>query len=121
MDLGKKYLDYESYKSLGGKTSETPFNVLEYKARKLIDEPTHGRLISMSEHTLEVKMCVYELINEIHNYNSLGNKTSESVGSYSVSFNKPVSKEQKGIYSSIINTYLSNSVLDNGIPYLYMG
>ena len=62
------------------------------------------------------------LMNKIQKYNEIDNgKSSESVGSYSVTYNKPVSKEEKQERRSIINSYLSECKLEDGTPYLYRG
>ena len=38
-----QYLTYLEYQSLGGTLEETPFNLLEYEARKQIDLRTQRR------------------------------------------------------------------------------
>ena len=90
MKFEGQYLTYEEYKSLGGNLDETPFNLLEYEARRKIDERTLGRLKGIKQVPLEIKMCVFALINVLSNYSSdkSNNKNiaSESVGSYSVSY-----------------------------------
>lgn len=121
MEFEKQYLTFKEYQELEGKLKKTPFNLLEFRARKLVDEYTFGRLIELDEQIQEVKLCIYSLINEINVYNSIGNKSSESVGSYSVSFGKPITKEQIKVYSTIIQDYLGNCILEDRTPYLYMG
>ena len=54
-----QYLTYTEYQSLGGTLEPTPFNLLEYNARKRIDEKTFGRLIDIETVPQEVKLCVY--------------------------------------------------------------
>ena len=44
MEFKNQYLTYLEYKNLGGTLGEMPFNLLEFKARKIIDERTLGRL-----------------------------------------------------------------------------
>ena len=63
MTFEGQYLEYTEYKNLGGTLKETPFNLLEYNARKRIDEKTFGRLINLTNIPQEVKLCVFELIN----------------------------------------------------------
>ena len=65
-------------------------------------------------------MCINDLINEIQNYNEIGNKASETVGSYSVTFNKPVTTEEQKVLNNIIKSYLSETKI-NDIPVLYCG
>ena len=45
MEFKGQYLTYQEYKALGGTLDEMPFNLLEFNARKKIDERTFGRLI----------------------------------------------------------------------------
>lgn len=92
MEFEGQYLDFEEYEELGGSLDETPFNILEFEARKKIDERTQGRLKGIEQLPIEVKMCMFALINTINGYtnayqnNSNKNIISESVGSYSVNY-----------------------------------
>jgi hypothetical protein len=122
MEFKNQYLQYREYMALDNKFSEMPFNLLEFEARKIIDNFTFGRLKNLKDQVQEVKLCVFSLINEINDYNTVkSNVSSESVGSYSVTYNKPVSIEQNKKYKNIVETYLSDCKLDNGAPYLYKG
>lgn len=122
MEFKNQYLQYREYMALDNKFSEMPFNLLEFEARKIIDNFTYGRLKNLKEQKQEVKLCVFSLINEINDYNTAkSNVSSESVGSYSVTYNKPVSIEQNKKYKNIVESYLSDCKLDNGTPYLYKG
>lgn len=122
MEFKNQYLQYREYIALDNKFSEMPFNLLEFEARKIIDNFTYRRLKNLKEQKQEVKLCVFSLINEINDYNSAkSNVSSESVGSYSVTYNKPVSIEQNKKYKNIVESYLSDCKLDNGTPYLYKG
>lgn len=120
MNFNNQYLTYEEYQNIGGKLEKMPFNLLEYRARKEIDKNTFGRFLSVNDYPQELKLCINELINEIQIYNDVGNKSSETVGSYSVTFNKPVSSEENKIFKNIIKSYLSNTKID-GVPVLYPG
>lgn len=122
MEFKNQYLQYREYIALDNKFSEMPFNLLEFEARKIIDNFTYGRLKNLKDQVQEVKLCVFSLINEINDYNTAkSNISSESVGSYSVTYNKPVSIEQNKKYKNIVEYYLSDCKLDNGTPYLYKG
>lgn len=122
MEFKGQYLTYQDYKALGGTLDLTPFNLLEFKARKEIDDCTFGRLKNLKSQVQEVKLCIMDLMDKIKKYNEVDNgKSSESVGSYSVTYNKPVSKEEKQEIRSIINSYLSECKLEDGTPYLYRG
>lgn len=122
MEFKGQYLTYQDYKALGGTLSLTPFNLLEFEARKEVDDCTYGRLKKIDTQIEDVKLCIMALMNKIQKYNEIDNgKSSESVGSYSVTYNKPVSKEEKQERRSIINSYLSECKLEDGTPYLYRG
>jgi len=92
MEFNGQYLTYEEYKELGGTLDLTPFNLLEFEARKKIDIRTQNRLVGQ-EIPEEVKLCEYAMINSINNYSSTtsevankGNVASESTDGYSVSY-----------------------------------
>ena len=44
MDFSEQYLTYAEYRSLGGTLDITPFNLLEFEARRKIDIRTFNRL-----------------------------------------------------------------------------
>lgn len=122
MRFQNQYLNYNEYFNLGGKMKDAPFNLLEFEARKIIDKYTSGRLKRFEEQVQEVKLCMHSLINEMHKDNSIDtNKTSESIGSYSVNYVVLNSSEKKKKYKSIVEDYLIDCRLDDGTPYLYLG
>lgn len=90
MEFNGQYLTYDEYKALGGSLDQTPFNLLEYEARRIIDNRTLQRLKGINQIPQEVKMCMFSLINTINGYANKSqtskNISSESVGSYSVSY-----------------------------------
>lgn len=90
MNYGEPYLSYPEYKGYGGTLDETPFNLLEYEARRKINSRTQGRLNGIEEIPYEVKLCTFSLINAIEGYvsTSIGNKkiSSESIDGYSVTY-----------------------------------
>lgn len=120
MEFKNQYLTYSEYQEIGGKLQQMPFNLLEYRARKEIDRNTFNRFTSTNDYPQELKLCINDLINEIQNYNEIGNKASETVGNYSVNFNKPVTIEEQKTLNNIIKSYLSETKI-NGIPVLYCG
>ena len=135
MEFNDQYLTYDDYEALGGTLSETPFNLLEFKARKYVDKYTFGRLINLEEQTEEVKMCVFELVNSLNNYEIISNTSaekanvkSENIDGYSVTYADntttsmaEVVKGKEEAIKDIIYTYLSNSALEDGTLYLYRG
>lgn len=121
MKFDGQYLTYTEYVNLGGTLKQMPFNIAEYKARKQIDEATFGRLINLESQNQDVKMCMYELINEASKDEKQGTKSSESIDGYSVTYNSADTKEQQKKYNNIIREYLIEDTLEDGTPYLYCG
>ena len=126
MEFEGQYLTYEEYRGLGGTLDLTPFNVLEFEARRRIDELTYNRLVGGENIPDEVKMCEFAIINKVlkaYDEEIGRGKTSESVGSYSVSYNSDIKKlvEDKRIeIQDIISTDLFG-VVYNGEHVLYGG
>lgn len=127
MEFNNQYLSYEEYKSLGGTLGEMPFNILELKARQIINERTQNRLKNIEQIPQEVKICVYDLINTMNKYNLLNNSTSSTVSSentdgYSVTYKSgtELTEEQKNQYNDIMETDLYGVIVDN-TPILYLG
>ena len=127
MEFNNQYLTYEDYKSLGGTLGEMPFNILELKARQVINERTQNRLKNIEEIPQEVKICVYDLIQIINKYNNSNNSTSSNISSenidgYSVSYKSgtELTEEQKKQYDDVMETDLYGVIVDN-TPILYLG
>lgn len=134
MEFKEQYLTYAEYRLLGGSLDITPFNLLEFEARRKIDISTQNRLkgTESSKIPQEVKLCVYNLINAINDYASSiksatenGNIASENIDGYSVTYVK--SAAIKDIINSksvelddIIRTYLLG-VIFNGEHIMYIG
>lgn len=129
MEFNGQYLTYDEYKALGGSLDQTPFNLLEYEARRIIDSKTLQRLKKIKEIPQEVKMCMLSLVNTINSYatESQTNKniSSESVGSYSVSYAtgtqiQEIVKSKNVELTDVILTYLTG-VIVNGEHLIYLG
>lgn len=126
MEFEGQYLAYEEYIALGGTLDIMPFNILEFEARRRIDELTHNRLVGGENIPDEVKMCEFTIINKIlkaYDEEIGRGKTSESVGSYSVSYNSDIKKliEDKRIeIQDVIITDLYG-VVYNGEHVIYGG
>lgn len=127
MEFKNQYLSYEEYKSLGGTLGEMPFNILELKARQVINERTQNRLKNIAEIPQEVKICVYDLINTMNKYNLSNNSTSSNISSentdgYSVTYKSgtELTEEQKKQYDDVMETDLYGVIVDN-TPILYLG
>lgn len=123
----EKYLTYAEYIELGGNIPEMPFNVLEFKAEKIIDKYTYGRLKKRSTQINEVKHCMYELINLYVSYetkdNVNKNVASVNTDGYSESYittNKELLKSKNKELFNCVEDYLNDCKLEDGTPYLYI-
>ena len=93
MEFSGQYLTYLEYKALGGTLAETPFNILEFEARNLIDIRTQNRLVNETEIPSKVKLCDFDLINQIYKFNTEASslntsntKVNETTDGYSVTY-----------------------------------
>ena len=127
MEFKGQYLTYQEYLALGGTLEEMPFNLLEYNARKKIDERTFGRLVDKGQEYQEVKLCVYNMITTLNSYSSYDTQnkaiSSESTDGYSISYGTPqksITEAKNSELEDIINSYLANVIIDN-VPVLYRG
>ena len=127
MEFEGQYLTYQEYLALGGTLEEMPFNLLEFNARKKIDERTFGRLVDKGQEYKEVKLCVYNMITTLNSYSSYDTQnkaiSSESTDGYSVSYGTPqksTTEAKNSELEDVINSYLANVVIDN-VPVLYRG
>ena len=132
MEFKGQYLEYQDYKGLGGTLDLTPFNILEFEARRIIDIRTQNRLKEIDDIPQEVKMCEYAIINSIENYSKStmsisenGNVTSVNTDGYSESYLTPmqikeiiISKDTE--IKEIIRNYLGG-VIVNGQHILFVG
>ena len=90
-----QYLTYLEYQSLGGTLEETPFNLLEFEARKQIDLRTQNRLKDVDTIPSEVKLCDFHLITKIESFAntiqtaSQNNVKQENIDGYSVTYITP--------------------------------
>ena len=129
MEFSGQYLTYDEYKAIGGTLDQTPFNLLEYEARRIIDNRTLQRLKRIKEIPKEVKICVFSLINLLNSYTTENqtskNISSESVGSYSVSYItgtqiQETINSKNAELTDIVLTYLTG-VIVNGEHLVYLG
>lgn len=129
MELNGQYLTYNEYKALGGSLDITPFNLLEFEARRIIDSRTLQRLHGINKIPQEVKMCMFSLVNTINGYANQSqtskNISSESVGSYSVSYItgtqiQETINSKNAELTDIVVTYLTGVVV-NGEHIIYCG
>ncbi len=134
MEFNGQYLTYAEYRNLGGTLDITPFNLLEFEARRKIDIKTQNRLKEVNSDNIpqEVKLCIYNLIHAIDSYtnsinsaNENGNIASENTDGYAVTYVKSASIKDiinsKSVeINDIINNYLTG-VIFNGEHLVYLG
>ena len=135
MEFSGQYLTYEEYRALGGTLDLTPFNLLEFEARRRIDIRTQNRLKKSDSVPNEVKLCDMSLINMTKKYLDKENNesqekqniASESTDGYSVTYNtitldkiKEIMDSKKAEVSDILETYLVG-VIFNGEHIAYSG
>ena len=129
MKFDGQYLTYTEYKALGGSLDITPFNLLEFEARRIIDNRTLQRLKGIKEIPQEVKMCMLSLVDTIKSYANKSqtskNISSESVGSYAVTYItgaqiQEIIKSKNAELTDIVVTYLTG-VIVNGEHIIYCG
>lgn len=119
MNFDGQYLTYTEYKNLGGTLDITPFNLLEFEARRKINSKTQNRLIGVDDIPQEVKICDFHLINSICKYVnddvslssvSNGNVASETIDGYSVTY---ISKDKMTEVIKSKNIELDNIIRDD--------
>ena len=125
------YLDFKTFVKMGGDdTISEQFARLEYKARRLIDQMTHSRIVGESPVRDSVKYCMYELISaivadeqisglsgrEIASMTNDGVSTTYATGSGAVGGGSAGSR-----YARIIRQWLTGETTTNGINLLYAG
>lgn len=122
----EQYLTYAEYINLGGSAiGEMPFNLLEFETRRQIDIRTFNRLKNIEEIPQEVKLCEYNLINSINEFNNSiniasanGKLVSENTDGYSVGFINAtqisdIVKSKQSEINDIIRTYLLNVIVND--------
>jgi hypothetical protein len=131
MTFEGQYLTYAEYIALGGSAiGETPFNLLEFEARKQIDVRTQRRLIDQTTIPNQVKLCDYHLMNTIDKYAKKqaeinGNIASESIDGYSVTYLTADQIEQVvKLHDNELNDIMLDDlygVVVDGVAILYPG
>ena len=133
MTFEGQYLTYAEFQNLGGSAiGVTPFNLLEFEARRRIDIKTFNRVKKLQAIPQEVKLCEFALINALSGYNETlsgistgGSVASESTDGYSVSYitsadvGKVVEAKADQI-NDIIKSYLLNVIVE-GQHLMYCG
>lgn len=107
-----KYLTFDDYIAMGGTLTDTEFDRLEYRAKKLIDNATQGRLKNADSIPDEVKRCMFELLAYLTD--TLKNGSVSAVSGFSNDGYSVTYAEQKnatGQIYDIIYDYLADADL----------
>lgn len=112
------YLTYNEYRDMGGTLDETAYTRLEYKARKLIDTYTFGRVKALESTPESVKMLMFELVALGDQDDNGGPVSSVSNDGYSESY---AITEIDAKAENLIRSYLAGELDTDGTPLLYRG
>lgn len=121
------YIERSYYLGNGGREmDDAAFSRNEFRARKLVDKLTQGRVKNMAVIPEAVKRLMVELVSleatqgaELTQQQAV---TSFSNDGYSETYADPLTGERvKEIECELISEYLSEEVDDNGVPLLYLG
>lgn len=122
------YIDLVYYKATGGKADmdDAAFARNEFRARKLVDRLTQGRVQNMAQVPEAVKRLMVELVSLEANQGAeqLQHQavTSFSNDGYSEIYADPLTGERvKEIESELVMEYLPGETDDNGTPLLWLG
>ena len=121
------YIDLQYYKSNGGiDMTDAAFSRNEFRARKVVDRLTQGRLQNMAQVPEAVKRLMVELVSLEANQGAEQIQhqavASFSNDGYSETYADPLTWERvKEIESELVMEYLSEEVDDHGVPLLFLG
>lgn len=107
-----KYLTFDDYISMGGTLTDIEFNRFEFRAERLIDNNTQGRLKNIDTIPETVNKCMFELVTYLSNTAKNGDNSvvsSFSNDGYSVTYSEQKTAEQKSY--DIIYDYLADTDL----------
>ena len=121
------YIDLSYYLTNGGtEMDDAAFARNEFRARKIVDRLTQGRVKAMEAVPEAVKQLMVELVGLEATQGTavLENQpvTSFSNDGYSETYAQPMTAETvKGIEMDLVVDYLADETDDHGTPLLYLG
>lgn len=122
------YIDIAYYVNGGGKVNmdDAAFSRNEFRARKIVDRYTQGRVKNMAQVPEAVKRLMVELVTleSTQGAEITENQAVQSFSNdgYSETYADPLTAERvKEIEYELIAEYLSDEVDDKGTPLLYLG
>lgn len=117
------YLSHDRYLEMGGSADVAAFSRFEFKARRLIDAATHGRVKDETPVRESVTMCAFELVELLAAEESAGGRELAGVSNDGVSISYKTSEDQSTAMrqNRIIRDWLSHEYAANGANLLYCG
>lgn len=121
------YIDLSYYLGNGGvEMTDAAFSRVEYRARKIVDRFTQGRVKTMTEVPEAVQRLMVELITMEAGQGAelLKNQpvASFSNDGYSETYAEPLTADRVAeIEENLVLEYLSDETDDTGTPLLYLG
>ena len=121
------YIDLSYYLNNGGESmSDAAFSRLEYRARKIVDRYTQGRVQKLGNVPEAVMRLMVELVTLERNQGAeVMQKPAVAAFSndgYSESYAEPLTTEKvQEIETELIHEYLSGETDTNGVPLLFLG
>ena len=122
------YIDLAYYLMKGGELdiTDATFSSNEFRARKIVDRLTQGRVKNMKVVPEAVKQLMVELVTLESTQGAKATErkcvTSFSNDGYSETYADPLTGEQvKEIECNLVFEYLSEETDDEGTPLLYLG
>ena len=119
------YLDFEGYAALGGMAQAGEFERLAFKAGRVIDAATHGRIRGEADMRDAVKYCAFELIEAMRAdeaQTGIGGRELASMSNDGVSVSFAAgSGGAPQRFAAIMGQYLTGEVDANGVQLLYAG
>lgn len=117
-----QYLDYKTYREIGGILDEAAFSRNIDKAQAIIDTNTHNRIESFYGIPSQVKSACRDLVEYLANNTNNGTASvSHSAGGVSESVTFKAGADIDADIDRLLCFYLSGIYDKNGIPVLYRG
>ncbi len=115
------YLEYTDYELMGGTMESTAFALAEFRARKLIDGITHGRITNDNPIREAVKMAMFALVEAMQSEAEYHGKEvqSEQNDGISVTYASQGSSECR--YRGIALACLHGEMTNDGVSITYAG
>lgn len=117
------YLTHGEYTQMGGSLDETAFTVQEYRARKLIDRLTHGRVKNDDPQREAVKHAMFEVIERLSSMSEHEDREVQSMSNDGVSVTYATNGDGSALSRcvGVVRKYLSDEVSAEGVPLMYAG